>query len=201
MLPHDEARASIMEHAIRAQINERLADNPVFFGKLSARLAQIIEALRNRLIDSAEACRRYAAVRHEIRREAEIAAEHGLSPVSFAIYELLDSQPYAPGAAAEIREEQAPYRTRFDEATKDIAPYLRALPSSAPASTVKVGGAWVGGGTVESRTCDGGPPEMICVSAVMAVAPTTITRSFFCVGGENGREDRLGCFIPVSCPS
>ena len=27
-LPHDEARASIMEHAIRAQIHERLADNP-----------------------------------------------------------------------------------------------------------------------------------------------------------------------------
>ena len=42
---------------------------------------------------------------------------------------------------------------------------------------------------------------MICVSAVMATAPTTITRSFFCVGGENGREDRLGCFIPVSRPS
>ena len=30
-LPHDEARASVMEHAIRAQIHERLADNPVFF--------------------------------------------------------------------------------------------------------------------------------------------------------------------------
>ena len=127
VLPHDEARASIMEHAIRAQINERLADNPVFFEKLSARLAQIIEALRNRLIDSAEACRRYAAVRHEIRSEAEIAAEHGLSPVSFAIYELLDSQPYAPGAAAEIREEQAPYRTGFDEETKDIARTVEGL--------------------------------------------------------------------------
>ena len=35
-LPHDEARASVMEHAIRAQIHERLADNPVFFEKLSA---------------------------------------------------------------------------------------------------------------------------------------------------------------------
>ena len=101
-LPHDEARASIMEHAIRAQIHERLANNPVFFEKLSARLAQIIEDLRNRLIDSAEACRRYAALRHEIRSEAEIAAEHGLSPVSFAIYELLDGQ-LAPPAAAPVR--------------------------------------------------------------------------------------------------
>ena len=32
-LPHDEARASLMEHAIRAQIHERLAGNPVFFEK------------------------------------------------------------------------------------------------------------------------------------------------------------------------
>ena len=89
-LPHDEARASLMEHAIRAQIHERLAGNPVFFEKLSASLAQIIEDLRNRLIDSAEACRRYAAVRHEIQSEADIAAQHGLTPVSFAIYELFE---------------------------------------------------------------------------------------------------------------
>ena len=126
-LPHDEARASIMEHSIRAEIHERLADNPVFFEKLSARLAKIIEDLRNRLIDSAEACRRYAAMRREIRSEAEIAAEHGLSPVSFAIYELLDGQPDATGATGEIREEQAPYRTRFDEETKDIARTVEGL--------------------------------------------------------------------------
>src|SRR5690606_5597597 len=29
-LPHDEARASLMEHAIRAQIKERVEENPVF---------------------------------------------------------------------------------------------------------------------------------------------------------------------------
>ena len=79
-LPHDEARASIMEHAIRAQIHERLADNPAFFEKLSAQLARIIEDLRNRLIDSAEACRRLALLREDARSEADIAAEHGLSP-------------------------------------------------------------------------------------------------------------------------
>ena len=61
-LPHDEARASIMEHAIRAQIHEGLAANPAFFEKLSEQLARIIQDLRNRLIDSAEACRRYAAI-------------------------------------------------------------------------------------------------------------------------------------------
>ena len=34
-LPNDEARASVMEHAIRAQIHERMAGNPVYYEKLS----------------------------------------------------------------------------------------------------------------------------------------------------------------------
>ena len=120
-LPHDETRASIMEHAIRAQIHDRLADNPVFFEKLSAQLARIIEDLRNRLIDSAEACRRLALLRHHAQSEADIAAEHGLSPVSFAIYELLDGRSDEPVTDSAIGEEQTPYRAHFDEGIKRVA--------------------------------------------------------------------------------
>ena len=120
-LPHDEARASIMEHAIRAQIHDRLADNPVFFEKLSAQLARIIEDLRNRLIDSAEACRRLALLRHHAQSESDIAAEHGLSPVSFAIYELLDGRSDEPATDSAIGEEQTPYRAHFDEGIKRVA--------------------------------------------------------------------------------
>ena len=120
-LPHDESRASIMEHAIRAQIHDRLADNPVFFEKLSAQLARIIEDLRNRLIDSTEACRRLALLRHHAQSEADIAAEHGLSPVSFAIYELLDVRSEEPSTDSAIGEEQTPYRAHFDEETKNVA--------------------------------------------------------------------------------
>ena len=120
-LPHDEARASIMEHAIRAQIHDRLADNPVFFEKLSAQLARIIEDLRNRLIDSAEACRRLALLRRQAQSEADIAAEHGLSPVSFAIYELLDGRSDEPATDSAIGEEQTQYRAHFDEETKNVA--------------------------------------------------------------------------------
>ena len=126
-LPHDEARASIMEHAIRAQIHERLADNPAFFEKLSAQLARIIEDLRNRLIDSAEACRRLALLREDARSEADIAAEHGLSPVSFAIYELLDERPQKAVSAPLVREEQARYRTPIDEETKSVALKVEAI--------------------------------------------------------------------------
>ncbi len=120
-LPHDEARASIMEHAIRAQIHERLTDNPVFYERLSERLTRIIEDLRNRLIDSAEACRRLAALRHQVQSEADIAAVHGLSPVSFAIYELLDGRSESSVTDAAVREDQTPYRTHFDEETKHVA--------------------------------------------------------------------------------
>ena len=119
-LPHDEARASIMEHAIRAQIHERLADNPVFFERLSAQLSRIIQDLRNRVIDSAEACRRLEALNHQVKSEADIAAEHGLSPVSFAIYELIEGLPEEVTGTSS-REERPMYRTTFDEETKRVA--------------------------------------------------------------------------------
>ena len=120
-LPHDEARASMMEHAIRAQIHEGLDANPAFYEKLSEQLSRIINDLRNRLIDSAEACRHYAAIWYLIRREADIAAEHGLTPVSFAIYELLDERSEDADSSTEIRESHPPYHTQLDEETKCIA--------------------------------------------------------------------------------
>ena len=52
-LPGDEARASMMEHAIRAHISEKLAENPAFYERLSERLEKIIRDLRDRVITSA----------------------------------------------------------------------------------------------------------------------------------------------------
>ena len=120
-LPHDEARASLMEHAIRAQINERLAENPVFYERLSARLTLIIEQLRNRLIDSAEACKRMATLGQQARSEADIAAEHGLSQVAFAIYELLAGHPEEPSPAEAAGEERSSYTTHIDDDIKRTA--------------------------------------------------------------------------------
>ena len=119
-LPHDEARASLMEHAIRAQIHEGLTTNPAFYEKLSEQLARIIQDLRNRVIDSAEACKRFSVVLRVIKSESEIAAEHGLSPVSFAIYELLDEDPTKVSSES-VGEAHAHYRTHFDEETKSVA--------------------------------------------------------------------------------
>ena len=120
-LPHEEAKASLMEHAIRAQINERLAANPAYFERLSAQLSRIIEELRNRLIDAAEACRRMEELRREAIREEDVAAEHGLSAIAFAIYGALEEQPDTPIPAGTAREERRPLRVDFDEEIRDAA--------------------------------------------------------------------------------
>jgi len=101
-----------------------LADNPVFYERLSQQLERIIQELRQKLIDSVDACRRMTALRGVIRSEAEVAAQHGLSPLSFAVYELLERsrdglKVETPGAA--VQEEKAGYRSKFDETLKDSA--------------------------------------------------------------------------------
>ena len=125
-LPHDEARASLMEHALRAQIKERVEENPVFYERLSEALERIIRELRARLIDAAEGCKQMAALREQITREEAIAAEHGLTPVSFAVYGLLagkgerGKRPHRwllPPSAEDV----APYDAEFDGGLKDVA--------------------------------------------------------------------------------
>ncbi len=114
-LPHDEARASVMEHTIRAYINERLADNPVFYGKLSEQLERIIQDLRNKVIDAAEAAKLQAALKAQLDAEEDIAAQMGLSAEAFAIYEIIDEA----GTRMISEGERAAYHVRMDEAQKE----------------------------------------------------------------------------------
>jgi len=120
-LPHDEARASVMEHALRAQINERIDENPAFYERLSQALERIIRELRDRLIDAAEACKQLAELRTEIRREETTAAEHGLTPVSFAVYGILAGEASgAARAAGEPGEDRTELDDGFRTAALDI---------------------------------------------------------------------------------
>ncbi len=110
-LPHDEARASVMEHAIRAEIRERLRENRAYYEKLSEKLARIIRELREQVIEAAEAVRRLRELRAEMRGEADSARARGLSPLAFSIFRLLEQQPPAAepaGAVGEIAEEANP---------------------------------------------------------------------------------------------
>ncbi len=126
-LPHDKARASVMEHAIRAQIINRLEENPVFFEKLSARLGKIIEDLRRRVIDTAEAARGLGELQQMLLSEADIATEHGFTAVSFAIYELLAGTPQEPRNTGATGEEPLRYRFEPDEATRNAALSIESL--------------------------------------------------------------------------
>ena len=121
-LPHDEARASLMEHAVRAQINERLGENPAFFTTLSEELDRIIRELRERLIDAAEACRQMAKLRSQVMSEADIAAQYGLSPVAFAVCELLAAGDGNETAGiARATEIEAAYRPAPDAEVAAVA--------------------------------------------------------------------------------
>ena len=121
-LPHDEARASLMEHAVRAQINERLGENPAFFTTLSEELDRIIRELRERLIDAAEACRQMTKLRGQVMSEADIAAQYGLSPVAFAVCELMAAGDALEQAGiARATEGGAGYRTAPDADVAEVA--------------------------------------------------------------------------------
>lgn len=96
-LPHDEARASLMEHAIRAEINERLAENRAYYEKLSEKLARIIRELREQVIDAAEAVRRLRELGGEVRSEADAARASGLTAFSYPVFQLLERTPLESG--------------------------------------------------------------------------------------------------------
>ena len=129
-LPHDEARASVMEHALRAQIKERVAENPAFYERLSEALERIIRELRARLIDAAEGSRRMAVLRNAIHREEAIASEQGLTPVSFAVYGLLaggGSNGAGGGAPDRVSEEPTEFHVEFDDSLKEAARDIDAI--------------------------------------------------------------------------
>ena len=124
-LPHDEARASVMEHALRAQINERIDENPAFYERLSVALERIIRELRERVIDAATAFEQMRALQERTSREQAIASKHGLTPVSFAVYGILagDSSngARASDTPAGIAEEPGEYRVELDEGLGNVA--------------------------------------------------------------------------------
>ena len=120
-LPHAEARASVMEHAIRAQLHERLEQNPVFYERLSHRLARIIEQMRSKLIDAAEAYRQMEELQKDVQGEANVAARHGLSTASLAIYEILRGPSAEGEEERRARQDAGSYVIDVDADMRDVA--------------------------------------------------------------------------------
>ena len=120
-LPGVEARALVMEHAIRTHICTRLADNPVFFEKLLDQLESTIKDLRNHLIDATEVARREAEVKLQLCAEDDYATEHGLSPGSFAVYKLIRQRAAGPGPDRNRWNDGDTTMPAFEESARVVA--------------------------------------------------------------------------------
>ncbi|MDE2892167.1 MAG: HsdR family type I site-specific deoxyribonuclease [Chloroflexota bacterium] len=126
-LPHDEARASVMEHALRAQINERVGENPAFYERLSEALERIIRQLHDQVIDAAEFCKQIATLLDNAKQEESRAAQHGLAPVAFAVYLLLAAAAEGSRTAeaeqgeTAVAEDAPSFVGELDERLKDAA--------------------------------------------------------------------------------
>jgi type I restriction enzyme R subunit len=107
-LAGDEARASEVEHALKAEIHLRLAENPAFYSSLRERLEEILDLRRRRRIESAEQLKLLLPLVGEVRSEAAIAQELGLTTTGYAIYGLL---PESSSRADEVDEGRAAGRT------------------------------------------------------------------------------------------
>lgn len=129
-LPHDESRASLMEHAIRAQIKERLDENPEFYRKLSERLEEIIQQMRQQVMDAATAVKELRALLIQLLNVGAEAGRAGLTEVAYAVYQLLEhaaSGPGAEGSNGQLRERPAGYEPDLDPHMKGIAGRIERL--------------------------------------------------------------------------
>ncbi|HEY8884858.1 MAG TPA: hypothetical protein VIO35_06070, partial [Chloroflexota bacterium] len=100
--------------------------------KLSEQLERVIAQMRQAIIDAATAVQLLGKLRLEALSVADVAAKQGLTPVSFAVYELLERTTVvtvsAPGSTGEtngktrsLREEAARFSARVDPELRDAA--------------------------------------------------------------------------------
>lgn len=121
-LENAEAKASEMEHAIKEELKIRYEENPVFYQTLRERLEQILAERKMERLSSAEELRRLRTLAHELRSVANVAESMGLTPVSFALYELLLQGPSE--SSVKVAETRAPYHAGIDESKRELASLL-----------------------------------------------------------------------------
>jgi len=116
-LESDEAKASEMEHALRAEIHIHLEEDPAFYESLRDRLFRILEDKKARRIEAAEALARLAGLREVVASREDADDGLGLSATGRAIYGLLR----ADFSAGEVREAAGSAGQEVDEVKKDLA--------------------------------------------------------------------------------
>ena len=88
-----KAKASHIEHAMRQEISEKLAENPVFYGSLQEQLEAMLKDYKIHRKDEATLLKELMALRDQEERQAAIAKTKGLSEDEFPFYSLWE--PYA----------------------------------------------------------------------------------------------------------
>ena len=116
-LSHAQARALELEHSLRAFVREHRSNNPMFYEELSQQLERIVRDLRNRTTDVDNGVQRMIDLKSQLLREPDVAAAHGLTPVGFAIYELIQEGDRAELLQSVLREENGTYQTGSSQAT------------------------------------------------------------------------------------
>lgn len=124
-LENADAKASEMEHAIKEELKIRYEENPVFYQTLRERLEQILAERRLERMSAAQELKQLRTLTQELRSVANIAESMGLTPVSFALYELL-LQDHPGEEALKVAEQRAPYHAGIDEPKRELALVLEA---------------------------------------------------------------------------
>lgn len=88
-LKDPEAKASEMEHAVRAEIHVRIEEDPAFYTSLRERLEKLIADHRQKRIDAAKALAELKRMIVEVRGRAGEAERLGLSETGLAILGLI----------------------------------------------------------------------------------------------------------------
>ena len=102
-LKSDDAKASEMEHAIKAEIHVKLEEDPAFYMSLRERLQRIIEDRKSRRIDAAKQLELLNGLIKEAQGHHKAAEDAGLSETGFAIYGLLKDREFSGVAESEVQ--------------------------------------------------------------------------------------------------
>lgn len=113
-LKDPEAKASEMEHAVRAEIHVRIEEDPAFYTSLRERLEKLIADHRQKRIDAAKALAELKRMITEVRGRAGEAARLGLSETGLAILGLI--APTREGVIGEPKQKMIDLASLLEEA-------------------------------------------------------------------------------------
>jgi type I restriction enzyme R subunit len=104
-LGSDDAKASMIEHAVKREIHLKLEEDPIFYETLLDRLNRILEKYERQQISSAERLTRLTAVLDDARHPQRHAETLGLDPEVAPFYQVMAANIESPELLKEAATE------------------------------------------------------------------------------------------------